>query len=138
MEPHHTGRGSLLGLVLLCRTPVAPTPPLPTARSGMGPDQTGRVSRVAFVLLCRHAVATTPAGPSMGSGCSPEIDDGGLPHMSAGSAPASSVSRPIRRLLTLRPAGSRSRLTRPFPSKASAASLPPLPLRLLLAGATVA
>ena len=45
----------------------------------------------------------------MGSGCSPEIDDIGLPHMSAGSAPALSVSRPIRRLLTLRPACSRSR-----------------------------
>ena len=38
----------------------------------------------------------------------------------------------------LRPACSRDRLTRPFASKASAVSLPPLPPRLLLAGATVA
>jgi hypothetical protein len=38
--------------------------------------------------LCRHARATTPAGPSLGSGCSPDSDDGGLPQMSAGSAPA--------------------------------------------------
>src|SRR6516165_5410495 len=36
------------------------------------------------------------------------------------------------------PACSRDRLTRPFASKASAVSLPPLPPRLLLAGATVA
>jgi hypothetical protein len=46
--------------------------------------------------LCRHASATTPAGPSQGSGCSPESDDGGLPQMTAGSAPA---SKPFRGLL---------------------------------------
>jgi hypothetical protein len=48
---------------------------------------------------------------------------------------------PFRGLLgvhcTLRPACSRSHLKRPFTPKASAVSLPPLPLRLLLAGATV-
>jgi hypothetical protein len=86
----------------------------------------------------RHARAPTPAGSSQGSGCSPEFDDGGLPQMSAGSAPALIVSGPAWRSLTFGPAGSRGRLERPFPSKASAASSPPRPLRLLLAGATVA
>src|SRR6267154_891869 len=38
--------------------------------------------------LCRHAIATTPAGSSQGSGCSLDFDDGGLPQMTAGSAPA--------------------------------------------------
>src|SRR5882724_11246492 len=38
--------------------------------------------------------------------------------------------------LALRPACSRSRPRRPFPSKASTVLLPPLPLRLLPAGAT--
>ena len=46
----------------------------------------------------------------LGSGCSPVCDDGGLPQMSAGSAPASTFSRPARRLLTLWPACSRGRL----------------------------
>jgi hypothetical protein len=71
-------------------------------------------------------------------GCcrSPRICDGGLPHPFAGSAPTLRLSRPARRSLTLRPVCSRSRPRRPFPSKASAVSLPPLPLRLLPAGAT--
>jgi hypothetical protein len=88
--------------------------------------------------LCTHAIATTPAGSSQGSGCSPECDDGGLPQMSAGSAPAvdlfeacSAFTRVMACLLAESP-------MRPFTSKASAVSLPPLPLRLLLAGATVA
>ena len=70
---------------------------------------------------------------------SPEATcDGGLPHPFAGSAPTLDVSRPARRSLTLRPACSRSRLMRPFASKASAVSLPPRPLRLLPAEAKVA
>ena len=97
-----------------------------------------RASRVAHLPLRRHAVATTQAGPLVGSSCSPVTSDIGLPRRPAGSAPALAVSRPARRSLTLRPACLRSRLTRPFTPKASAVSLPPLPLRLLLAGATVA
>src|SRR5512135_338373 len=62
--------------------------------------------------------------------------DGGLPRFCGGSAPTLRVSRPARRSLALRPACSRSRLWRPFPSAASAASLPPPPLRLLPAGTT--
>jgi len=62
--------------------------------------------------------------------------DGGLPHPDAGSAPTLNVSRLAQRSLALRPACSRSRPRRPFPSKASAVLLPPLPLRLLPAGAT--
>jgi hypothetical protein len=62
--------------------------------------------------------------------------DGGLPHPFTGSAPTLPVSRLAQRSLTLRPACSQSRPRRPFPSKASAVSLPPLPLRLLPAGAT--
>jgi len=62
--------------------------------------------------------------------------DGGLPRHSAGSASASPFSRPAQRSLTLRPACSRNRQMRSFPSKAPTASLPPPPLRLLPAGAT--
>ena len=62
--------------------------------------------------------------------------DIGLPRPFVGSAPTSNVSRPARRSLALRPACSRSCPRQPFPSKASAASLPPLSLRLLPAAAT--
>jgi len=62
--------------------------------------------------------------------------DIGLPRPFVGSAPTSNVSRPARRSLALRPACSRSCPRQPFPSKASAVSLPPLPLRLLPATAT--
>src|SRR6266702_2581081 len=67
-----------------------------------------------------------------------ETCDGGLPHPFTGSAPTLRLSRPARRSLTLRPDCSRSRPRRPFPSKASAVLLPPLPLRLLPAGTTFA
>jgi len=60
--------------------------------------------------LCRHARATTPAGSLLGSGCSPGGNDGGLPQMSAGSAPALTVSRPARRSLAFGPTCSRGRL----------------------------
>src|ERR1035437_10681770 len=59
----------------------------------------------------------------------------GLPQITVGSAPALSVSRPAQRSLTLQPADSPSRLMRPSPPEASAASLPPPPLRLLPGGA---
>src|ERR1035437_8155140 len=59
----------------------------------------------------------------------------GLPQITDGSAPALTVSRPGQRSLTLQPADSPSRLLRPSPPKASAASLPPPLLRLLPGGA---
>src|ERR1039457_2889112 len=59
----------------------------------------------------------------------------GLPQITVGSAPALSVSRPAQRSLALQPADSPSRLMRPFPPEASAASLPPPLLRLLPGGA---
>jgi hypothetical protein len=62
------------------------------------------------ISLCRHAVALTPVGPQAGSARSPCACDGGLPRVSAGSAPTSNVSRPARRSRTLRPACSRGRL----------------------------
>src|SRR5262249_53574114 len=58
--------------------------------------------------------------------------------MSAGSAPA---TKPFRRLLRVHPCygrPARGVAVRPFASKAPAVSLPLRPLRLLLAGATVA
>ena len=61
--------------------------------------------------------------------------DFGLPQITDGSAPALSVSRPAQRSLVLQPADSPSRLMRPFPPEASAASLPPPLLRLLPGGA---
>ena len=90
------------------------------------------------ISCCQHAVALTPVGPQAGSGCSPGTWDSGLPHPFAGSAPTLDVSRPAQRSRMLRPAGSRSRHKRPFPSEASVVLLPPPPLRLLPAGATVA
>jgi hypothetical protein len=88
--------------------------------------------------LCRHAVTITPVGSQPGWSRSPVSCDGGLPHPFAGSAPTLPVSRPARCSLTLRPACSRNRLKRSFTSEASVISLPPLPLRLLPAGTTVA
>jgi hypothetical protein len=58
-----------------------------------------------------------------------------FPDQLAGQLLHQIVSRPAQRSLTLRPTDSRSRLVRPFPSEASAASLPPPPLRLLPGGA---
>jgi hypothetical protein len=85
----------------------------------------------------RHARATTPAGSSQGSRCSPEFDDGGLPQMSAGSAPALNVSRPAWRSLAFGPVGSRGhRVTLSIGGFGSIVTS--APLRLLLAGATVA
>src|SRR5260370_21878250 len=113
-------------------------PAYPSRASGWVTHPPPGVSRVALDPLCRHAVATTPVGPQEGSSRSPETCDRGLPHALAGSAPTSFFSGPAQRSLTLRPACSRSPPTGPFASEASAAMLPPPPLRLLPAGATVA
>ena len=92
--------------------------------------------------VCEHAVTCTPAG-SLGyvahgsaySNRSPLPNDGGLPQITVGSAPASQVSRPAQRSLGLQPADLPSRLLRPSTSEAPAALLPPPPLRLLPGGA---
>ena len=87
--------------------------------------------------LCRRAVATTPVGP-LGA-CIVRYPSGiGLPRYTGGSAPTSLVSRPAQRSLTLRPADSQSRQSRPSPPKALTVSLPPLPLWLLPARTIVA
>jgi hypothetical protein len=88
-------------------------------------------------LLRRRAVAITPVGP-LGA-CIVRYPSGiGLPRYAGGSAPTLPISRPAQRSLTLRPADSRNRQKRPFPSKALTVSLPPLPLRLLPARTIVA
>ena len=118
------------------RHPAGPdSDPRGPSVGGHAPPPRG-ASRVAFGLLRMHAVATTPAEPLGASLVLPS--DGSLPCYSGRSASALPFSRPARRSLTLRPVCSRSRPRRPFPSKTSAASLPPQPLRLLPAGATVA
>ena len=98
-----------------------------------------RSSRLGFPVLRRsplymHAVATTPAEPGccrslpQRSSAFPESQAGRLPHC------------PFRGLLSvhysLRPACSPSHLNDPLHQKASTASLPPPPLRLLPAGTT--
>ncbi len=93
-------------------------------------------SRVAFDLLCRHAVAITPAGPQAGSVARPCACDGGLPHPIAGSAPTSTVFEACSAFTRVTACLLAESPKRPFPSEASAVSLPPLPLRLLPAGAT--
>ena len=85
---------------------------------------------------CRRHYPGGTAGCRCRSPADSVPSDGGLPRYCGGSAPALRFSRPAQRSLTLRPACSRSRPRRPFPSKASTASLPPPPLRLLPAGAT--
>ena len=69
---------------------------------------TAGASRVASGLLCLHAVAITPAG-SMKLVRSSFSIVSGLPCEKVRSAPAIIVSGPAQRLLTLRPARSRSR-----------------------------
>ena len=70
---------------------------------------TAGVSRVASDPHYLHAVATTPAGPrELVRSYRPLVF--GLPRISGGSAPASSVSRPAQRSLTLRPTDLPSRL----------------------------
>ena len=59
----------------------------------------------------------------------------GFPSIVGGSAPASPVSGPAQRSHLLRPTNLPSRLKRPSTPQASAASLPPLLLRLLPGGA---
>ena len=55
-----------------------------------------------------HAVANTPAGP-LGAPVALFPNDGGLPRLKIGSAPALQFSRLAQRSLTLRPAYSRGR-----------------------------
>jgi hypothetical protein len=67
------------------------------------------VSRVASGLLCLHAIAITPAGPMELVRSSISIGNG-LPCEKVRSAPAIVFSGPARRLLSLWPARSPSRL----------------------------
>ena len=124
------------GTTNLSATPHGPT--CPSRVFGWETSPTAGVSRVALDLPVQTCRRHYPGGTTGRGDVAPlrETRDGGLPHPLAGSAPTFPVSRPARRSLTLRPACSRSRPRRPFPSKASAVSLPPLPLRLLPAGAT--
>src|ERR1700681_1370395 len=69
---------------------------------------TAGTSRVAYGPLCLHAVANTPAG-LMEFVRSYDSTIFGLHRNRGGSAPALRFSRPAPRLLTLRPARSRSR-----------------------------
>ena len=114
-------------------------PACPSRASGWVTPPPPGVSSVAFALPVQTCRRPYPGGTTGGYRVAPlETCDGGLPHTFAGSAPTFPVSRPARRSLTLRPACSRSRPRRPFAPEASAGSLPPLPLRLLPAGATYA
>ena len=84
-------------------------------------------------------LANMPSPPprwTCGGYRSPESHSSGLPRYAGGSASKLCFSRPARRSLALRPACTRDRLKRSFPSKASTVSSPPPPLRLLPAGAT--
>ena len=72
-----------------------------------------------------HAIANTPAETD-GARVARFPSAGSLPRFLGGSASALPVSRPAQRSLTLRPAGSLSRLTRPFDIEVlQSNSLPP-------------
>src|SRR5438309_3317030 len=115
------------------RHPIRPSPSL-TSCQLIAIAITAGVSRVASGPLCLHAVANTPASlaESVRSYYSVSI---GLPSIRGGSAPASPVSGPAQRSLTLRPTRSPSRQMRPSTPEAPAASLPLPLLRLLPGGA---
>jgi hypothetical protein len=74
---------------------------------------TAGTSRVTPGPLCLHAVANTPAG-RMKLVRSYDFIHCGLPSITGGSAPASPVSGPAQRSLTLRPTCSPSRLSDPL------------------------
>src|SRR5207244_452773 len=79
----------------------------PSRVSGWGTPPPPGVSRVAFALRVRTCPRPYPGGIVVGIGLLPGYHDGGLPQMSAGSAPALIVSGPAWRSLPLGPAGSR-------------------------------
>ena len=125
-----------VGTTDLSATPHGPACPSRASSWSVGPPLGFPVLRP--ISLCTHAVAITPVGPQPGRSRSPVSCDGGLPHPFARSAPTLPVSRPARRSLHVTACVLAESPMRSFPSKASAVSLPPPPLRLLPAGATVA
>jgi hypothetical protein len=129
----------VLGRTGLSATPSGPVRPSRASswRSRPPPLGASRVASDLRVQACHRQYPGGTTGSRRFAGCDPQFpSDGGLPRFHGGSAPTFSLSGPAQRSLALRPTCSRSRLKRPFTSKASAVSLPPPPLRLLPAGAT--
>jgi len=113
--------------------PILADPPL-TGHVRRSPH---RASRVATTPLRTHPAATTPV-ESLGASFAHFPNDHSLPRFVAGSASTSALSRPARRSLTAAVCVLARSPTWPSTSKASAASFPPRPLRLLPAGAKIA
>jgi hypothetical protein len=113
-------------------------PACPSRASGWLTRPPPGVSRVASVLRVQACRRHYPGGTVAGIRLLPGSDGGGLPQMSAGSAPATKSFRGLLGVHTCYGLPARGVTVRPFPSEASAVSLPLRPLRLLLAGATVA
>src|SRR5262249_10646080 len=127
---------SLDGTMGLSDSPSGPA--CPSRASGWLTPPPPGVSRVASVLRVQACRRHYPGGTVAGIGLLPGSDGGGLPQMSAGSAPATKSFRGLLGVHTCYGLPARGVAVRPFPSKAPAVSLPLRPLRLLLAGATVA
>ena len=126
---------TLLGF--LATTNLSATPPGPAGLSRVASGSlfmiTAGASRVASGLLCLHAIAITPAGPMKLVRSSISIVCG-LPVKKSGRL----LRLFFRGLLSVHSSyglHARGVAKRPFPSKATTTSLPPLPLRLLPGGA---
>src|SRR5262249_22177902 len=122
---------------------ASPTPPVarPVPRGRPVGSRTHRRGSpvLRFVLPVQTCQRHYPGGTVAGIGLLPgKRRRRPSPNVRGVGSRSPIISRPARRSRTFWPACSRSRLKRLLPSKASAVSLPPRPLRLLLAGATVA
>jgi len=106
-------------------SPEVPIDPLQAITAG--------ASRVASDLPCLHAVAITRAGPGelVRSYCPPNFD---LPRPEGESAPALNCFEACSAFTHVTACRLAESPMRPFPSEASAASLPPAPPRLLPGG----
>ena len=127
-----------IGTTSLSVTPVGPA--CPSRASGWESSACSRhlgLPVLSEVSSCLHAAAYTPAGTQASANRSyARLRLAAFPGNGSGRLLHYQFRGLIGCSLALRPARSRVALKATFTSKASTASLPPLPLRLLPAGAT--
>src|SRR5262249_8376561 len=134
-SPHHLrkrtrSQGPLLHrhysastLIRPCPTPIRAAACRDVEAATLTQDGSPPITRTTFPTCRAHY-------PGGSSGCARRLlpPSRGLPQMAGESASALSLSRPAQASLTLRPAGSLSRLKRPLSRGSSPASYPAEPL----------